>query len=134
MTLKPEDPTSFYSDASSNAGDYDLALSSWQPDFPSANSNIQPLFASSQIGDGGYNVSHYSSAAVDKLIDTATATVDQKQAQSLWAQADKRIMQDAPVVPLIYAKQSFLRGSGVQNFAIASFPAYPNYLTLSLQQ
>ncbi|WP_345761311.1 ABC transporter substrate-binding protein [Diaminobutyricibacter sp. McL0608] len=132
VTLKPEDQNSFYTDASANAGDFDLVLFSWQPDFPSANSNIQPLFASSQIGNGAYNVSHYSSPAVDALIDQATAETDQSKAQDLWAQADKKIMEDAPVVPLSYAKQSFLRGSNVQNFFIPSFPAYPDYMTVTL--
>ncbi|MFJ3383698.1 MULTISPECIES: ABC transporter substrate-binding protein [unclassified Curtobacterium] len=131
VTLKPEDSDSFYTDAT-NGSDYDLALFGWQPDFPSANANIQPLYDSSQIGDGGYNVSQYSNPDVDKLIDEATGTVDQDAAQKLWAQADKKIMEDAPVVPLIYAKQSFLAGSNVQNFQIADFPAYPNYLKVSL--
>ncbi len=134
VTLKPEDQTSFYSDATATSANYDLALYSWQPDFPSANANIQPLFASSEIGSGGNNVSHYSNPEVDALIAKASATVDQAAAQKLWAQADKRILQDAPVVPLTYAKQSFLHGSNVQNFFIASFPAYPNYLTLSLSK
>ncbi|RKR76454.1 ABC transporter substrate-binding protein [Frondihabitans australicus] len=133
VTLKPEDTDSFYTDATTG-DDYDLVLFSWQPDFPSPNANIQPLYASSQIGDGGYNVSHYSNAAVDKLIEQATGTVNQKDAQTLWAQADKAIMADAPVVPLTYAKQSFLRGSNVQNFEIADFPAYPNYLKVTLGQ
>jgi peptide/nickel transport system substrate-binding protein len=132
VTLKPEDVNSFYSDATASAGDFDLALYGWQPDFPSANSNIQPLFASSEIGDGGNNVSHYSSPESDALIAQATGEVDQSKAQALWTQADKRIMQDAPVVPLSYAKQSFLRGSGVKNFFIAAFPAYPDYLTVTL--
>ncbi len=132
VTLKPEDQNSFYTDASANAGDFDLVLFSWQPDFPSANSNIQPLFASSQIGNGAYNVSHYSNPAVDALIDQATAETNQSKAQALWAQADKKIMEDAPVVPLSYAKQSFLRGSNVQNFFIPSFPAYPDYMTVTL--
>ena len=132
VTLKPEDATSFYSDATADDATYDLVLYGWQPDFPSANSNIQPLFASSEIGGGGNNVARYSNAEVDDLIAQATATVDPTEAQALWAQADQRIMQDAPVVPLTYAKQSFLHGSNVQNFFIASFPAYPNYLTLSL--
>ncbi|ROP60961.1 peptide/nickel transport system substrate-binding protein [Curtobacterium sp. PhB130] len=131
VTLKPEDSDSFYTDAT-NGSDYDLALFGWQPDFPSANANIQPLYASSQVGDGGYNVSQYSNPDVDKLIDEATGTVDQDAAQKLWAQADKKIMEDAPVVPLIYAKQSFLAGSNVQDFQIADFPAYPNYLKVSL--
>lgn len=60
--------------------------------------------------------------------------MNQKDAQTLWAQADKAIMADAPVVPLTYAKQSFLRGSNVQNFEIADFPAYPNYLKVTLGQ
>jgi peptide/nickel transport system substrate-binding protein len=133
VTLKPEDADSFYQDAT-NGSDYDLALSSWQPDFPSANANIQPLYDSSQIGGGGFNLSQYSNPEVDQLIAKASSTVDQQDAQKLWAQADKRIMQDAPIVPLTYAKQSFLAGSNVQDFGIADFPAYPNYLTVTLKQ
>ncbi|MEO7017512.1 MAG: ABC transporter substrate-binding protein [Leifsonia sp.] len=132
VTLKPEDTDTYYADSTADTANYDLNLGSWQPDFPSANSNIQPLFDSNQIGGGGYNIARYSSPEVDALIAQATAEVDQKKAQALWAQADKRIMQDAPVVPLTYAKQSFLHGSNVNNFFIASFPAYPNYLKVSL--
>jgi peptide/nickel transport system substrate-binding protein len=43
-------------------------------------------------------------------------------------------MQDAPVVPLVYAKNSFLHGSNVQNFFVAAFPGYPNYLKVSLKK
>jgi peptide/nickel transport system substrate-binding protein len=133
-TIKPVDIDTWTADVTSDKSDYDLTVSSWQPDFPSANGNIEPLFASKEIGGGGYNVSRYSQPDVDKLIDQATAEVDQRKAQALWAQADKRIMQDAPVVPLIYTKNSFLHGSGVQNFFVAAFPAYPNYLKVSLKQ
>ncbi|WP_029146467.1 ABC transporter substrate-binding protein [Microbacterium luticocti] len=134
VTIKPMDVTTMYTEATGDDPDYDLILGGWQPDFPSANGNIQPLFDSSQIGGGGYNLARYSNPEVDKLIDQATAAVDQATAQQLWAQADKRIMQDAPVVPLTYAKQSFLRGGDVENFFVASFPAYPNYLTVTLKQ
>lgn len=113
---------------------YDLTLSSWQPDFPSANGNIQPLFASSQIGDGGYNLSRYSDADVDALIAQATAETDRHAAGAVWAQADQAILEDSPVVPLIYTKNSFLHGSNVENFRIPDFPAYPNYLKVSLAQ
>jgi peptide/nickel transport system substrate-binding protein len=133
-TIKPVDIDTWTADVTSDKSDYDLTVSSWQPDFPSANGNIEPLFASKEIGGGGYNISRYSQPDVDKLIDQATAQVDQTQAQALWAQADKRIMQDAPVVPLIYTKNSFLHGSDVQNFFVAAFPAYPNYLKVSLKQ
>jgi peptide/nickel transport system substrate-binding protein len=133
VTLKPLDIDSFYT-ATTDGTDFDLALFSWQPDFPSANANIQPLFASSEIGGGRYNVSKYSNPEVDALIAKATSTIDQQDARKLWAEADRKIMADAPVVPLTYAKQSFLAGSNVQDFRIADFPAYPNYLKVSLAQ
>jgi peptide/nickel transport system substrate-binding protein len=44
------------------------------------------------------------------------------------------IMQEAPVIPLTYTKNSFLRGSNVRNFFIGAFPAYPNYLKVTLAQ
>ncbi|MBF4591063.1 ABC transporter substrate-binding protein [Curtobacterium sp. VKM Ac-1395] len=133
VTLKPLDIDSFYT-ATTDGTDFDLALFSWQPDFPSANANIQPLFASSEIGGGRYNVSKYSNPEVDALIAEATGTIDQQDARKLWAEADRKIMADAPIVPLTYAKQSFLAGSNVQDFRIADFPAYPNYLKVSLAQ
>ncbi|HEX8866567.1 MAG TPA: ABC transporter substrate-binding protein, partial [Lentzea sp.] len=113
---------------------YDLILSSWQPDFPSANANIQPLFASSEIGNGGYNLSRYSNPEVDKLIEEAQSTVDPAEAGKKWAAIDKRILQDSPVVPLIYTRNSFIHGSKVGNFFIADFPAYPNYLQVGISK
>ncbi|MFD7023525.1 ABC transporter substrate-binding protein [Promicromonospora sukumoe] len=111
---------------------YDLTLSSWQPDFPSANGNIQPLFDSSQVGDGGYNLARYSNPEADDLIERATEETDVDAAAALWVEADQLILGDAPVVPLIYTKNSFLHGSKVENFRIPDFPAYPNYMQVSL--
>ncbi|MEJ2855679.1 MULTISPECIES: ABC transporter substrate-binding protein [unclassified Saccharothrix] len=116
------------------AAKFDLTLASWQPDFPSANANIQPLFQSSEIGGGGYNLSRYRNAEVDALIGEAQATVDPAEAGKKWAALDKKILQDSPVVPLIYTRNSFLRGSKVANLFIADFPAYPNYLQVGLSK
>jgi peptide/nickel transport system substrate-binding protein len=134
VTIKPEDDDSWFEDVTNDKGDYDLTLTSWQPDFPSANANIQPLFAGSEVGGGGFNLSRYSVSEVDSLIAQATAETDPAKAQQLWAQVDKRILADAPIVPLIYTKNSFLHGSAVENFFVAAFPAYPNYLKVSLKQ
>jgi peptide/nickel transport system substrate-binding protein len=134
ITLQPLDSNTASERATNGKGDYDLYLGSWQPDFPSANGNIQPLFASNQIGNGNYNISRYSNPAVDAQIKAATAEVDQAKSQAMWAKVDKAIMADAPIIPLTYTKNSFLRGSNVQNFYIGAFPAYPNYLKVTLSQ
>jgi peptide/nickel transport system substrate-binding protein len=116
-----------------SASGYDLALSSWQPDFPSAMDNIEPLFASAMIGNGNYNISRLSDPKVDALISQAEGTINSTAAGKIWAQADKAIMADAAVVPLVYNRNSFLHGSNVQNFYIGEFPAYPVYTAVSLK-
>ena len=132
VTIDPQDENAYLDTITGDKGDYDLTVSSWQPDFPSANGNISPLFDSSQIGGGGYNLSRYSNPAVDRMIAQATGEVDQKKAQQDWARADRRIMQDAPVVPLLFTRNAFLRGGDVENFDVSGFPNYPNYLRISL--
>jgi peptide/nickel transport system substrate-binding protein len=134
ITLLPLDSNAVSERVTQGKGDYDMYLGSWQPDFPSPNANIEPLYDSSQIGNGGYNTSRYDNPAVDKAIEQATAEVDRAKAEQDWAAIDKQIMQDAPVIPVSYAKNSFLHGSNVQNFFIGAFPAYPNYLKVTLKQ
>lgn len=133
VQIQTLDATSLTAATTDNTGDFDLTLASWQPDFPSASANIEPLFASSQIGNGNYNTSRYSNPEVDALIRQATESTDPEAAQQLWAQADKRIMQDAPVVPLIYSHNTFIHGANVENFFIGAFPAYPNYLAVTVK-
>ncbi|GAA3562642.1 ABC transporter substrate-binding protein [Amycolatopsis ultiminotia] len=130
--LRPLDEDAWETLVTGNDGAYDLTLGSWQPDFPSANANIEPLFGTSEIGGGGYNEARYSVPEVDALIAQAQGTVDQAAAGKLWAKADRRILQDSPVVPLIYTRNSFLHGAKVGDFVIGEFPAYPNYLQMGL--
>ena len=133
LTLVPQDSDTWTANATGDdATKYDLSLSSWQPDYPSAAGNIQPLYDSSQIGGQNYNISRYSSPTVDAMIAQALASTDAATAQGIWGQADKAIMADAPVVPLIYTKNCFLHGSGVTNFYIGGFPAYPVYYAVGV--
>ena len=133
VTIQPLDQNAYDSEVTAGDGTgYDLVLSSWQPDVPSPNANLTPLFDSSQIGNGNYNLARYDNPDVDKAILEASSTLDADEAHAKWAAVDKQILEDSPVVPLIYSKNSFLHGSGVENFVIGEFPAYPNYLTVTL--
>ena len=133
VDLQVTDEDAYYAAINTvNADEYDLALASWQPDFPSPNANLQPLFATSAIGNGGYNSARYSNPAVDSAIAAAQATVDTDAAATAWVAVDKAVMADSPVVPLIYTRNSFLRGSKVTDFFIGAFPAYPNYLAVGV--
>ena len=117
----------------SDGSSYDLTLMSWNPDYPSPAANLQPLFASSEIGNGGINASRFKDDAVDKAIDAASAELDPAKAKVAWAAVDKQIAQHAPAVPLAYRRNSFLRGSKVTGFYVEPYPAYPNYLVLGVE-
>ncbi|WP_432838568.1 ABC transporter substrate-binding protein [Dactylosporangium sp. CA-092794] len=135
VTMVPLDPATMYTDATGDAPPgYDLMLSWWLPDFPSAWGNVYPLFHSSQIGGGGYNLSRFKDPEVDTLLNAAVAEPDLTKAQQLWAQADRAVMQSAPVIPLTFGRNAFLRGSNVQNMFVAAYPPFQNYLTVSLKQ
>ena len=134
VNVQSMDDDTYIATVTANTASYDLAYASWQPDFPSPNGNIEPLFASSEIGNGGFNISRYSNSDVDNMIHDAQAATDPTEAGKKWAAVDKRIMQDAPIVPLIYTRNSFLHGSKVDNFQVPDFPAYPNYLKIGIAQ
>ena len=133
VRLDPQSSDAYSQRATQGDGSsYDLAVVFWNPDYPSANANIQPLYASSEIGGGGYNVSRYSDAEVDRLIAEATAEPDAVEAGRKWAALDRRIAQDVPAVPLVNRRNSFLRGSQVAGFFVNPFPAYPDYLVVGV--
>jgi peptide/nickel transport system substrate-binding protein len=134
VTIKPYDSDTLTEVTTGAKGDYDLAVSSWLPDFPSAIGNIQPLFASSEIGNGGYNLSRYSNPKVDSAISAATGEADPAKAAAQWGALDKQILADSPLVPLIYARNAFLHGSKVQNFYLPPYPPYANTLIVGLSK
>ncbi|MEV0287815.1 ABC transporter substrate-binding protein [Kribbella sp. NPDC050820] len=134
VTIKPLESEPLTDLITGNKPDFDLTVSSWLPDYPSALGNIQPLFASSEAGNGGYNISRYSNPAVDTAINAATAESDPAKAASAWSAVDQQIMKDAPIVPLIYARNAFLHGSKVQNFYLPPYPPYPNVLIVGLSK
>jgi peptide/nickel transport system substrate-binding protein len=134
VTIRPLDSDALTETQTGPKGDYDLTVSSWLPDYPSALGNIQPLFASTEIGNGGYNMSRYSNPAVDAAINAATAESDRTKAAAAWGAIDQQIMKDAPLVPLIYARNAFLHGSKVQNFYLPPYPPYPNTLIVALSK
>ncbi len=71
---------------------------------------------------------------MDQLITEVQATVDPAEAGRKWAELDKKILTDSPVVPLIYTRNSFLHGSKVGDVEIGKFPAYVDYRKFGLIQ
>jgi peptide/nickel transport system substrate-binding protein len=62
------------------------------------------------------NFSEYHSSAVNRLIDRALAEPHRARRAAMWSQIDQRIMQDAPLVPLLWVNASFQWASRVHGW------------------
>lgn len=61
---------------------------------------LRRVFHSSQIPPAGLNRAHYRSAAVDRLIDLASETLDADQRRRLYAEVQGAVATDLPIVSL----------------------------------
>ncbi|GAB3622626.1 ABC transporter substrate-binding protein [Mariniluteicoccus endophyticus] len=133
VQIVPQDADKL-SDTQTKTGDFDLTLAGWQADFPSAYAALQPLIASSEIGNGGYNMARLSDPKIDQAIAEASGVLDAAAAQKKWAEIDRAAMELAPVVPLIYSKNAFIYGSNVGGSYVPLYPSYTNALVQGLKK
>lgn len=117
---------SFFADHVTS-GDFDLALFSWPASsFPVADEAA--LFTKPQIGpDGtavnGQNLSGTGTDEVDHLLAQATAALDPQTAARLVSEADTRIWQEAPSLPLFQRPELVAVRSDVANAGAFGFTA-----------
>jgi len=95
-------------------GASDLYVKEWWADYPDAENFLYPLLYSKNKGPGG-NVSFYSNAKFDALIDQAHREQDESKRNALYTQADQLEFNDAPIIYLffykdVYAVQPWIKG------------------------
>jgi peptide/nickel transport system substrate-binding protein len=75
-----------------------IAFSGWATDFPAPDGFLQPLFACRSEN----NLGHFCDAAVDRLLDAASASAERDDAGATvaWQKAELLILDRAPVVPM----------------------------------
>lgn len=103
------------------AGAWDIALTGWEPDWNGNNARVylQALFDSSSVSendDWGTNFGHYSSSKTNALLHAGLRCLDEHEANRLFAEAEKEIMRDSAVVPILFAHQYWLHSSRVRNW------------------
>ena len=94
------------------AGEYDIARDGWGADYPHANNQLG-LF----VCGGGNNDNQYCNPAFDALLAKAAVEPDLAAQADIYKEAQKLMMDDAPILPLRFAvTPSLLKSyvSGVQ--------------------
>jgi peptide/nickel transport system substrate-binding protein len=96
-------------------GTFDLAMVGWLPDWAGNNgrSIIDPLLRT-DCSNGTLNFGCYSNHKVDKLITEAETAPSLTAAGKFWTQANKLILADAAIVPLINGQNPILSSSRVR--------------------
>ena len=106
-----------------NTGRADSFFIIWIADLPDPDSFLYTLFSS----QGLYNMSDYSNAVVDSLLNTGRVRSDVGERLSYYRRAEQIILDDAACLPLnnfinTYAFQSYVRGVEVSPFGISGIP------------
>ncbi|AGB40434.1 ABC-type dipeptide transport system, periplasmic component [Halobacteroides halobius DSM 5150] len=82
-------------------GDTQIFRLGWIADYPDPDNFLYVLFHSDNAGSGG-NYSFYKNPAVDKLLEKARRMKPGKERLELYQKIEKKIMDDAPWIPVYY--------------------------------
>lgn len=104
-----------------NKGEPDLFWLSWWADYPDPENFLFPLFHSSNMGPSG-NRTRYYNKRVDRLIELAGQSRDNKRRWRYYEEAERIIVQDAPWV-FFWHKTDYI----VLQPWVKGFQAYPIY-------
>ena len=83
---------------------YDMMVATWGADYPDPAGNLDPLYASRSMGEGGSNSASYSNPKVDDLLAKANASTDEKERADILIEACKLIVEDTPYYIYNYPK------------------------------
>jgi oligopeptide transport system substrate-binding protein len=102
ITLDPQDPKAFSSNVT--ASKFMWANFGWGADYPDPDDWLPQIFGTG----AGVNECQYSSSAFDALAATALKEQDNTKRLADWNQAQKIVMDDAPIVTIFYRERFYL--------------------------
>ncbi|TDX59047.1 ABC transporter substrate-binding protein [Orenia marismortui] len=98
-------------------GNTEIFRMAWIADYPDADNFLHVLFHSDNFGSGG-NYSFYKNEEIDKMLDKARAMKPGQKRIELYQEIEKRIMDDAPWVPVYYYTTPLLVKPFVHNYVM----------------
>jgi oligopeptide transport system substrate-binding protein len=106
---------------------YALTIAAWTADFPDPVTFLG-LFTS----DSAYNWTGWASAEFDGLLVRAAGALDPAQRYELFQQAEKLLLESAPIAPVHFGAQTYLLHPAVKGW-VPSLLVFRRYQYLSLQ-
>jgi peptide/nickel transport system substrate-binding protein/oligopeptide transport system substrate-binding protein len=104
-----------------NEGEAEAFWLSWWADYPDPENFLYPLFHSASVGSAG-NRTRCLDPELDRLIEKAQHTMDERQRYRLYRQAEDRVVGNAPWVFMWHRADYFVVQPWVKDFKI--YPIY----------
>ncbi|MFJ6655372.1 ABC transporter substrate-binding protein [Streptomyces sp. NPDC091377] len=133
VVAKEIDAASYYEQIGKLDNPYDIYISGWGQDWPSAATVVTPVYDGSLVSDGAPNYSHIKDPKVQELIDKAV-TQEPTEAAKTWQEAHRYILEEVnPAAPLWYTKQFQLYGSNIGGARYSTESSYIDVTRLFLK-
>lgn len=116
-----------------NVGEPDAFWLSWWADYPDPENFLFPLFHSASVGPAG-NRTRCIDPELDRLIERAQRTVDEKKRYALYRTAEDRITENAPWVFMWHRADYHVIQPWVENFRIYPIYSIDKGMDLSVKQ
>ncbi|OLR89673.1 ABC transporter substrate-binding protein [Actinokineospora bangkokensis] len=136
LTLKPYPQGDYFSQYAGNppfvvSNKLGLAINGWGADWNDGFGFLSQIVDSRVIREtGGSSNTSVRIPEVDKMLDAAIAETDTGKREAMWGEIDKRVMQEAVILPGVYAKSLLLRGKGLTNVFVSEAYGMYDYLNL----
>jgi peptide/nickel transport system substrate-binding protein len=112
-----------------------LSANGWAADWPDGFGFLSQIVDSRVIREtGGSSNISVRIPEVDKMLDEAVAETDKAAREKLWGEIDKRVMEEAVILPGVYSKSLLVRGEGLTNVFVSQAYGMYDYLSLGVEQ
>jgi oligopeptide transport system substrate-binding protein len=97
--------------SSLHKGDYQIARSAWTGDYNDPNTFLEMFITGNEL-----NQTNWSDPEYDRLIGAAAREIDQTKRYEYFQQAEQRLIEGAPIIPVVFNKNKFLIRPEVQGW------------------
>jgi peptide/nickel transport system substrate-binding protein len=138
LTLKPFPQGDYFSQYAGNppyvkANKLGLATNGWGADWNDGFGFLSQIVDSRVIREtGGSSNTSVRIPEVDKMLDAAVAETDTAKRDAAWGAIDKRVMEEAVILPGIYAKSLVVRPKKLSNVFVSEAYGMYDYLSLGV--
>ncbi|MCW2915491.1 MAG: transporter substrate-binding protein [Actinomycetia bacterium] len=113
-----------------------LMVYGWAADFPSGFGFLQQITDPGALkATGSSNISNITDPAIRKAFQDVTSLKDEAAREKVYGDIDKLVMQDASIIPMLYAKNLYYRTPNLANvFINYGFSGMYDYANLGLSK